>query len=145
MPASAAAKTATPVVVAPREFKFTISTSIQPPENLSTERAGGLPFKSEIFTPAFPLAIAGQKPHAFVPVAFLQVRSDDWSERNGKPKKVLTAGDVRAKLNDQFKGWQEADDARKQVKLTMVNRSGKEGIEGIDEPGVSVWMEKTTA
>lgn len=121
-----------------RTFAFTMSTSVPIPDVITSSRSTELPFKAEFFTPGFPLALSGQQPHMFVPHAY-------WIEERKADAEKVDSTYARGKLNDQFKKWRDADEGRKAVKLLLVNRTGKEGIEGISEAGISCWLQKVSA
>jgi len=126
----------------PRVWDWTPKFSVPIPANTApaTTRSTALPFLENFFKPTVVDALGGKQPFLFVPLAFFQERSDAYAKSAGKATKTVTHGDARAKLNGQFKDFQKSTPAASSLALTLVNYTGKEGAEGISEPGVGMWV-----
>ncbi len=121
---------------AKRSFSFSASTSIPIPDNANDRTiADKLPFKA-LFSAVEEAALTGHSPHYFIPAAY-------WIYERGSLADKCTGGYQKNKLRGQFNDWVAAKGApvtRSNLALIAVERSGKEGINGIGEPGVSIWL-----
>lgn len=128
---AAKANTATAVPT----FDFTPSFDISVPADLpKRDAANALPFK-QMFADVEERALKGEQPHYFIPNAWwVKVREAD-------PAKVAKAGYAKEKVRNQFNAWVKADPKKREpLKLIALDRTGKEGIKGIEEPGLSFWL-----
>lgn len=124
---------------------FAITTSLAIPAELPKSGGGGanaLPFATEVF-PAMLATIAKDpkaQPSIFVPTSY-------WVARATKtPEKAKTVGYAKDKLRAAFRTFKDADkEGRASLDLVVVGRTGKEGIDGITEPGSTVWLRRLVA
>lgn len=125
----------------PRTFSFDEADfSVAIPVTLpATPRTNELPFKNW-YAKFAQDALDDKSPHLFVPHAY-------WVEERGIAEDRVTDGYAKGKLRDHFNKWQQGGDPKGADKLELVilGRSGKEGIKGIDEPGLSAWMRRRSA
>lgn len=118
-----------------RSFSFEASFSTPIPETLGrSPRSNELPFRG-LFDRYEADAKAGKQPHVFIPHAYWVM------EREVEADKV-TDSYVKTKLRDQFNTWRKLAKDREAITLVTLGRTGKEGVEGIKEPGVSFWLTK---
>jgi hypothetical protein len=89
------------------------------------------------------------QPNSFAPLGLHQAISTAYAEGKGTEPKVVKLSEVKSKVSDQFKKWQDQKDApkeRKLVKLMFAERA--EGFTGNDPafkalgPGIRFWMVK---
>lgn len=126
------------------KFTLAVDEDIAIDEGAAIQRESDLPFKA-FFTDNFLKAMTGGHPSSYCPIAFIQHRSDTYMARVNKPKKLVKHGDVRSKIADQFKVWQNDDAGRKSVKLQFANRTGAEENDKAAKamgPGVRFWLVK---
>lgn len=140
----------------PRIFEFTPTFSLPVPENVPAraKQSNALPFP-DLFTSVEDKAANNEAPHFFIPTAF-------WHSRPSIKAENVTEGWMKAKLRDAFNKWRDETattppqkDAKGNIVVPAVNekrgrfmlialaRTGKEGIEGIEEPGISIWLALT--
>lgn len=119
------------------EFNFdTADFSVPVPESIpATQRSNALPFRRWFTNYAGP-ALEGKQPHLFVPTRF-------WVEARGADAEKVTERYQKDKLKGQYDAWRKSEEAPKdaeRLKLTLIYRTGQEEIEGIAEPGISLWL-----
>ena len=129
---------------APRTFTFDRADFSEPiPDDPpKPPSARELPFKKR-FEEFSGEALAGKRPHLFVPHAY-------WTEARDVAKDVKGGLDAysRTKLRDQFNKWRSSAVEKKPelaaLSVVVVPRTGKEDpkIAGIAEPGISIWVRK---
>lgn len=124
-------------------FSFAPKVGVTIPENVTPARSNEL--VDEFFTPALHTIMTDDNAaecFAFFPVAYFQMKSDEWAAQapGTRKAKALTTSDARQKVNDTFKKFQEKNSKASLLEIVMVNATGKEGIEGIDEPGIRTWV-----
>lgn len=117
-------------------FDFTPSFSVPlpKPEEIKATRANELPFKAQ-FTEVEERAQKGEQPHYFIPTRY-------WTAARGVPAEKATFSYAKEKIRNQFAAWRKAEGSRAKLELISIERTGKEGIEGIKEPGLSYWLIK---
>jgi hypothetical protein len=88
-------------------------------------------------------------PNSFAPLGLHQHITDQFAKTHGNEPRKLKLGEVRSKVSDQFKKWQDEKNApadRKLVTLKFADRA--EGFTGNDQafeqfgPGVRFWVVK---
>lgn len=123
-----------------RTFSFDEADfSITVPANIpSAPRANELPFKAW-YAKFAQEALDGKQPHLFVPHAY-------WTDAREVPAEKVTDGYSKTKLRDQFNGFKKVTEIKGVDALNIITlgRTGKEGITGIEEPGISLWLTKAT-
>lgn len=123
-------------------FTFAPKLGLTIPEDAGSSAPRPNVLVDDFFTPALAHIMADEKvePYEFFPVAYFQQGSDAYATKNGKSSKKLGISDARQKISDAFKKWQKAKATASIAELIMVNRTGKEGLEGITEPGVMAFL-----
>lgn len=120
------------------DFASAITTSVPVPADAKSRApaANAHPFPEVYFSPKLSEALEGKQPHLFVPVAY-------WTDARDVAAEKVTVAFQKDKLRALFNVWVKKDEAtRSKVALITMARTGKEGIEGINEPGISMWMTK---
>lgn len=124
------------------EPSFTFDTadfSVPIPETLpATQRSNALPFR-RWFTTYADKALDGKQPHMFVPTRY-------WVEARNVAADKATEAYAKGKVRDQFATWRKSDEApegKERLQCITVARTGQEGIDGITEAGISVWLTAT--
>ena len=118
------------------EFTEDFDVNVAPPAAPQrTPRRFEMPFASKFFTPALEVALAGKKPHKFVPKTFFLQRAE-------KPEKV-DGKYMKAKIRDQFNKWlkQQSPEISSQLTILLIERNGREPE--FPEAGVSIWILKS--
>lgn len=125
---------------AARTFDFTPTYSVSIPENMPTQqRASELPFR-DYFNGIEGAAKEGKQPHLFLPHTFWTTPKDKGG-RGVEAMKPTPDGYAKQKVREQFNKWKEQPGTeRDKLTLVLLGRSGSEGIDGITEPGISIWV-----
>lgn len=123
-------------------LNFTVGVPIPEEATKRGSQPGNkLPFE-DIFSAMAPVAdTAGPEGvHQFLPNSF-------WTGERGLPAATIAkTGWVKGKVRDQFNAWKKKDEeARGKYAFFAVLRTGKEGIDGITEPGLSYWVKLAAA
>lgn len=99
-------------------------------------RANALPFPAMFSAVEEIVKTTGRKAPWFIPARF-------WKER-AKATTEITGSYQKDKLRGQFNKWKDEEGQaakREGFTLLLVARTGKEGIPGIGEEGVSMWLD----
>lgn len=98
------------------EFTAEFDLNVAIPETIKPQSRNSPPFVPMFFKPALSGALAGSKPHKFVPKSF-------FVERAAKPE-LVTGGYMKSKVRDQFNKWVKTLDAgiRGGLTITLLER-----------------------
>jgi len=121
-----------------RTFTFT-PTNVPLPQALRPKPQSLEARLAEMFTNAEASALAGQEPHWFLP---LDTMRRAWAGREGSNVTALvTLHYAESRIWDAFSAWRKAAlGTRRGIRAVLAKRSGAEGLDGIDEPGLSIWL-----
>lgn len=110
------------------------------PESIPTApRSNALPFRAW-FEKHGQAGVEGKQPHQFIAHRY-------WVEARNVEAAKATGSYAKQKLREQFKNWGDAEgkETHSKLNLVIIDRTGSEGIKGIEEPGISIWLQKKTA